>query len=92
MTECDKLLQELIEKQNAGTLKAKDRYEIPLQDMPTQDGVERRRNMEEVATGYTKTQARLEAMRCLQCRNAPCMEGCPVRIRIRDFVAVYRPA
>ena len=86
MTECDKLLQELIEKQNAGTLKAKDRYEIPLQDMPAQDGVERRRNMEEVATGYTETQARLEAMRCLQCRNAPCMEGCPVRIRIRDFV------
>ncbi|MHC5159333.1 MAG: NADPH-dependent glutamate synthase, partial [Planctomycetota bacterium] len=67
-------------------LKAKDRYEIPLQDMPAQDGVERRRNMEEVATGYTETQARLEAMRCLQCRNAPCMEGCPVRIRIRDFV------
>ena len=86
MTNSDKLLQELIEKQKAGNLKAKDRYEIPLQDMPAQDGVERRRNMEEVATGYTETQARLEAMRCLQCRNAPCMEGCPVRIRIRDFV------
>ncbi|MHC4770675.1 MAG: FAD-dependent oxidoreductase [Planctomycetota bacterium] len=76
----------MIAKQKAGNLKAKDRYEIPLQDMPAQDGVERRRNMEEVATGYTETQARLEAMRCLQCRNAPCMEGCPVRIRIRDFV------
>ncbi|MHC4286695.1 MAG: FAD-dependent oxidoreductase, partial [Planctomycetota bacterium] len=86
MTNSDKLLQELIAKQKAGNLKAKDRYEIPLQDMPAQDGVERRRNMEEVATGYTETQARLEAMRCLQCRNAPCMEGCPVRIRIRDFV------
>jgi glutamate synthase (NADPH/NADH) small chain len=86
VTDSDKLLQELIEKQKAGTLKAKDRYEIPVQDMPAQDGVDRRRNMEEVATGYTETQARLEAMRCLQCRNAPCMEGCPVRIRIRDFV------
>ncbi|MHC5137149.1 MAG: NADPH-dependent glutamate synthase [Planctomycetota bacterium] len=86
MTNSEKLLQELIAKQKAGNLKAKDRYEIPLQDMPAQDGVERRRNMEEVATGYTETQARLEAMRCLQCRNAPCMEGCPVRIRIRDFV------
>jgi len=86
VTNSDKLLQELIEKQKAGNLKAKDRYEIPLQDMPAQDGVQRRRNMEEVATGYTETQARLEAMRCLQCRNAPCMEGCPVRIRIRDFV------
>jgi len=86
VTNSDKLLQELIAKQKAGNLKAKDRYEIPLQDMPAQDGVERRRNMEEVATGYTETQARLESMRCLQCRNAPCMEGCPVRIRIRDFV------
>ncbi|MFZ9011913.1 MAG: dihydropyrimidine dehydrogenase, partial [Anaerohalosphaeraceae bacterium] len=86
MTSSDKLLQELTEKQKGGNLKAKDRYEIPLQDMPAQDGVERRRNMAEVATGYTEIQARLEAMRCLQCRNAPCMEGCPVRIRIREFV------
>jgi len=39
-----------------------------------------------VATGYSATQARLEAFRCLQCKNAPCIEGCPVKIRIRDFV------
>ncbi|MHC5136727.1 MAG: NADPH-dependent glutamate synthase [Planctomycetota bacterium] len=86
MTNSDKLLQELTDKQKGGNLKAKDRYEIPVQDMPAQDGVERRSNMAEVATGYTEIQARLEAMRCLQCRNAPCMEGCPVRIRIREFV------
>ncbi|RKY13796.1 MAG: dihydropyrimidine dehydrogenase, partial [Planctomycetota bacterium] len=54
--------------------------------MPAQDGGERCSNMDEVALGYTKIQARLEAMRCLQCRNAPCIDGCPVRIRIRDFV------
>ena len=42
--------------------------------------------MSEVALGYTEEQARIEALRCLQCRNAPCVEGCPVRIRIRDFV------
>ena len=82
----EQMLKELLEKQNAGTLKAKDRYEIPAQDMPAQDGTERRENMNEVALGYTETQARLEAMRCLQCRNAPCIEGCPVRIRIREFV------
>ena len=82
----EKMLKELLEKQNAGTLKAKGRYDIPAQDMPAQDGVDRRSNMNEVALGYSETQARLEAMRCLQCRNAPCMEGCPVRIRIRDFV------
>ena len=87
MTNSDKLLQDLIEKQKAGNLKAKDRYKIPAQDMPAQDGLRRRSNMEEVALGYTETQARLEAMRCLQCRNAPCMGGCPVRIRIREFVS-----
>ncbi|MBN1818593.1 MAG: NADPH-dependent glutamate synthase [Sedimentisphaerales bacterium] len=55
--------------------------------MPAQDAVRRRSNIDEVALGYTETQARLEAMRCLQCKNAPCVQGCPVRIRIRDFVA-----
>ncbi len=39
-----------------------------------------------MALGYTQTQARLEALRCLQCKNAPCVNGCPVRIRIRDFI------
>lgn len=87
MTADEKLLQELIEKQNAGELKPKDRYEIPVQDMPAQDGVERRSNVSEVATGYTETQARLEAMRCLRCKTAPCMKGCPVKIRINDFVS-----
>jgi glutamate synthase (NADPH/NADH) small chain len=40
-----------------------------------------------VALGYTPLEAQLEAMRCLQCKNAPCIQGCPVRIRINDFVA-----
>ncbi|UCF44538.1 MAG: NADPH-dependent glutamate synthase, partial [Planctomycetota bacterium] len=55
--------------------------------MPAQDPVERTRNISEVATGYTQTQARLEAMRCLQCKKAPCIKGCPVQIRIQDFIA-----
>jgi glutamate synthase (NADPH/NADH) small chain len=59
---------------------------IPAQEMPSQDPVVRRTNMNEVALGYTPEQARAEALRCLQCKTAPCMEGCPVRIRIRDFV------
>ncbi|MBN1457545.1 MAG: hypothetical protein JW912_06825, partial [Sedimentisphaerales bacterium] len=87
MTEDEKLLQQLLDKQKAGELKPKDRYEIPPQDMPAQDSVERRSNVNEVAVGYTETQARLEAMRCLQCKTAPCMEGCPVKIRIGDFVS-----
>jgi glutamate synthase (NADPH/NADH) small chain len=80
------MLKEIIEKQQAGQLKPKDRYDIPPQDMPAQDPAERRSNVSEVALGYTETEARLEAMRCLQCKNAPCMQGCPVRIRIKDFV------
>ncbi len=87
MTQKKTLLQELIEKQKAGLLKAKDRYEIPSQDMPAQDPGQRRTNMNEVALGYTAEEARLEAMRCLQCKTAPCMKGCPVRIRIKDFVS-----
>ncbi len=81
------LLQQFLEKQKAGGLKPKDRYEIPPQEMPARDAVERRSNVNEVATGYTETQARLEALRCLQCKNAPCIEGCPVQIRIQDFIA-----
>ena len=82
----EKFLKELLEKQAAGQLKAKDRYAIPPQDMPAQDAAVRRSNVNEVATGYTPTQARLEALRCLRCANAPCVQGCPVRIRIKDFI------
>jgi len=82
-----KILQQLLAKQKAGELKPADRYKIPPQDMPAQDPVKRRRNVNEVATGYTEAQARLEAMRCLQCKNAPCIQGCPVQIRIQDFIA-----
>ncbi|GAI23311.1 unnamed protein product, partial [marine sediment metagenome] len=64
-----------------------DRYKILPQDMPAQDPVKRRSNVNEVATGYTETHARLEAMRCLQCKTAPCIKGCPVQIRIKDFIA-----
>jgi len=81
------LLQQLLEKQKAGKLKPSERYEIAPQEMPEQDAVARRSNVNEVTLGYSEEQARLEAIRCLQCKNAPCVKGCPVRIRIRDFVA-----
>ena len=80
------LLNDLLAKKEAGGLKVKDRMAIPPQDMPEQDAQARRRNVNEVAQGYTEEQARIESLRCLQCKNAPCIEGCPVRIRIRDFV------
>jgi len=81
-----KQLEELLAKQEAGELRPKDRFAIPSQDMPEQDPAIRRRNVSEVAQGYTEMQARLEALRCLQCKTAPCIQGCPVRIRIRDFI------
>jgi glutamate synthase (NADPH/NADH) small chain len=74
-------------KQLAGrTLSPKDRMAIPAQEMPSQAPEIRRHNMSEVALGYTAEQAQLEAARCLQCKNAPCVQGCPVRIRIPDFL------
>ena len=67
-------------------LTPKERLAIPCQEMPAQDPAVRRGNMEEVAVGYAPEQARLEAMRCLQCKNAPCVNGCPVRIDIPAFL------
>lgn len=54
--------------------------------MPEQDPAVRRGNMDEVALGYSDEQARKEAERCLQCRNAPCVKGCPVGIDIPGFI------
>ena len=67
-------------------LTPKARMAIPAQAMPAQDPAVRRGNMSEVALGYSAEQARVEAQRCLQCKNAPCVQGCPVRIRIPDFL------
>ena len=67
-------------------LTPRDRMAIPMQEMPTQAPEVRRANMNEVALGYQAEQARLEAQRCLQCKNAPCVAGCPVRIDIPRFV------
>ena len=55
--------------------------------MPEQDPMVRNKNFLEVTLGYTPEQAISEAMRCLKCRKKPCMGGCPVMIKIPDFVA-----
>ncbi len=54
--------------------------------MPTQAPEIRNSNFNEVALGYTKEQAIDEAKRCLNCKNHPCVGGCPVKIRIPDFI------
>jgi glutamate synthase (NADPH/NADH) small chain len=67
-------------------LTPKERMAISCQEMPAQDPAVRRGNMQEVAIGYTSEQARLESMRCLQCKKAPCVAGCPVGIDIPGFL------
>jgi glutamate synthase (NADPH/NADH) small chain len=58
--------------------------------MPEQDPEVRRKNFEEVALGYTAEQAIEEAKKCLQCRNPKCIDGCPVEVPIKEFVALVR--
>ena len=55
--------------------------------IPTRDAIERARDFYEVATGYDEETAVNEALRCLGCKNMPCSQGCPVNIRIPDFIA-----
>ena len=55
-------------------------------EMPVQDANVRARNFKEVALGYTPEIAVAEAQRCLNCKNRPCVEGCPVNIAIPDFI------
>ena len=54
--------------------------------MPHQPGDVRNKNFDEVALGYTKEDAMAEASRCLQCKNAPCVGGCPVGVKIPQFI------
>ena len=56
-------------------------------EMPTQKPDVRRHNFLEVALGYTAEQAIDEAKRCLNCKNKPCVGGCPVKIYIPEFIA-----
>ncbi len=55
--------------------------------MPVQAPEERAHNFNEVALGYTEEIAVNEAMRCLNCKNQPCVSGCPVNIHIPEFIS-----
>ena len=58
--------------------------------MPEQDPNIRNKNFEEVASGYTYEMAINEGDRCLQCKNRPCVSGCPVNVQIPDFIKALR--
>ena len=55
--------------------------------MPEQAPDIRNKNFLEVAEGYTEEMAKEEATRCLNCKNKPCVSGCPVNVRIPEFIA-----
>ncbi len=62
------------------------KIKVPRAKMPEQDPDVRRRNFEEVPRGLTPEMAVAEATRCLQCKKPLCMEGCPVSVKIPEFI------
>lgn len=60
--------------------------ELKKTPMPEQDPLVRAGNFKEVALGYTEEMALNEAARCLHCKNMPCVSGCPVNVKIPDFI------
>ena len=54
--------------------------------MPEQDPLVRNANFLEVSMGYTYKMAQEEAARCLQCKAQPCVSGCPVNVKIPEFI------
>lgn len=67
-------------------LTPKERMAITRQEMPAQDPAVRRANFQEVNLGFEAAFAKLEAERCLQCRDPKCMKGCPVNVNIPRFL------
>ena len=66
---------------------AKANMSLTRNAMPVQDAHVRAHNFDEVALGYTEEQAIDEANRCLNCKNMPCVDGCPVKIHIPEFIS-----
>jgi glutamate synthase (NADPH/NADH) small chain len=72
------------------TAEAKDKIAVVRQAMPAQDPQARIQNFDEVALGYSESQAVAEAGRCRQCKKQPCRSGCPVQVDITAFIALIR--
>ncbi len=64
----------------------KERFAIPRQGMPAQNPEVRNKNFKEVNLGYTPELAQKEALRCIQCKDPACIKGCPVNIKIDQFI------
>jgi glutamate synthase (NADPH) small chain len=68
-------------------LSKRERMAIDRQEMPARDASARSHNFDEVNLGFTEHLALLEAQRCIACKRATCVEGCPVSVDIPTFVA-----
>jgi glutamate synthase (NADPH/NADH) small chain len=62
----------------------------PRHEMPTQEAQARVKNFDEVALGYSLDMAVEEAQRCIQCKDPQCVAGCPVQVRIPEFIKALR--
>ncbi len=67
-------------------LKPKERVKLPRQEMPVEPADVRRHDFHEVNRGLSVIQAHTEASRCLECSHPKCVEGCPVGVKVREFV------
>ena len=72
--------------ENRQTFTAKQRGQLPKVFWAEQDPLERVKNIGEVPFAYTPQQARAEAVRCLSCKNEPCVKGCPVGVDVPGFL------
>ena len=67
-------------------LTKRERMKMERAEMPMRDPADRATDFAEVNLGYTSAMAVLEASRCLECKHPVCIDGCPVGIRIDDFI------
>jgi glutamate synthase (NADPH/NADH) small chain len=72
----------------SAALTPKERMQIDRQKMPEQDPLARNQNFQEVNLGFPEQLAILEAQRCLKCKAAKCIAGCPVMVDIPKFVSL----
>jgi len=70
------------------TVPNKERMKIPRQHMPERDPAVRAHNFEEVNLGFDPAKADMEAIRCLACAKPTCTSGCPVAVKVKEFVAL----
>src|SRR5439155_1624879 len=67
------------------------RLKLPRQPVPHQAPEDRVHNFAEVVASFNPALAVAEAFRCIECKDAPCIQGCPVGIDIKAFIQRARP-